>query len=219
MAKASKEPKVFVTDDDRYFERQKNGSYTDGDMTFESLQAIKDAGIKEEKITDPNIDMDVECRRCEQKGAAPNGLCLTCFNEDPEWEESEEGKPEEEESEEEDPGPVYSMELVQINFTKDEKIELGVEAADKVERLKSIERQKKSAAADFAAREKQVSLELDELARKISDGFEMRRENCIVLFDDPTHTVHFIMEHDTSGAIIKQRKMTSSEMQRALPGV
>lgn len=113
----------------------------------------------------------------------------------------------------------YSLELVQIDFTKDEKIELGLRVAEQVQELKIIDRQKKSAAAGFTAREKQANLEIDELAQKLEDGYEMRRENCIVQYDDPTHMVHFILEHDESGFIIKQRKMTPSEMQRALPGV
>lgn len=113
----------------------------------------------------------------------------------------------------------YSLELVEINFTLEEKVELGLKVAEQVRKLKRIESQKKSAAADFTAREKQANLEIDELTRKIDDGFEMRRENCIVQYDDATHMVHFILEHDESGFIIKQRKMTPSEMQRALPGV
>lgn len=112
---------------------------------------------------------------------------------------------------------AYSMELVQINFTKDEKIELGQEVSRLLEKLKRIERQKKSAAAEFAAREKQAALEIDDLTRKIDDGFEMRRENCIVRYDDATNMVHFVLEYDESNFIIKQRKMTPSEMQRTLP--
>ena len=112
---------------------------------------------------------------------------------------------------------VYSMELVKIEFTPEEKIELGLQVAEQVRKKNSIESQKKSAMADFTAREKQANLEIDELARKIDDGFEMRRENCIVRYDEPTHMVHFILEHDESGFIIKQRKMTPSETQRTLP--
>lgn len=111
----------------------------------------------------------------------------------------------------------YSLEHVRIDFTAEEKIDLGLKVAEQVRNLKSIEAQKKSANADFTAREKQANLEIDELARKLEDGFEMRRENCIVQYDDPTNMVHFILEHDKNNTIIKQRKMTPSEMQRSLP--
>lgn len=111
----------------------------------------------------------------------------------------------------------YSIELVKIDFTQDELIDLGLKVAEQVRKLKSIEAQKKSAMADFTAREKQANLEIDELARKLEDGFQMCRENCRVQFDDSTHMVHFILEYDESNIIIKQRKMTSSEMQRTLP--
>ena len=111
----------------------------------------------------------------------------------------------------------YSLELVKIDFTPEEKIDLGLKVAEQVQELKIIDRQKKSAAASFTAREKQANLEIDELARKLEDGFEMKRENCVVQYDDATNMVHFILEHDESGFIIKQRKMTPSEMQRTLP--
>ncbi len=113
----------------------------------------------------------------------------------------------------------YSLELVKIDFTPEEKIELGLKVAKQIQELKVIDSEKKSAAADFLAREKQASLEMNKIARKLEDGFEMRHENCIVQYDDSTHMVHFILEHDESNIIIKQRKMTPSEMQRSLPGV
>ncbi len=113
----------------------------------------------------------------------------------------------------------YSLELVKIDFSPEEKIELGLKVAELHRKLKSIESQLKSTKADFTAREKQANLEIDELLRKIDDGFEMRRENCLIRYDDGNHMVHFILEHDENQFIIKQRKMTASEMQRTLPGV
>ena len=159
------------------------------------------------------IDMDKECSRCEAKGVTDSGLCLTCIGQMAMEEAIEEEQIEEEDLEK----PIYSSELIQFDFTKEEKIELGLEVAEKLGSLRRIESQKKSAAAGFAASEKQMALELDELSRKIEDGFEMRRENCIVSYDDNLHMVYVVLEHDKSGFIIKQRKMTSSEMQRSLP--
>lgn len=185
MTETGKEPEVITTDDGYKFTRQEDGSYTDRDIVYDSLQALIDAGhvqAEEEAEFESMVEEAIK---------------------DPE-------PPEE---------LVYSMELVRIDFTKDELIDLGLDAADSIRKLKSIEAQKKSAVADFVAREKQVSLEVDELMRKIEDGFEMRRENCLVRYDDPTHMVHFILEHDERGVIIKQRKMTPSEIQRSLPGV
>ena len=145
------------------------------------------------------INVNVECTQCHEMGVTPSGSCLKCVA------DNLRDKTE------------YSLELVRIDFTPEEKIDLGLKVAKQVRELKSIEAQKKSAMADFTAREKQANLEMDELARKIDDGFEMRRENCRVQWDDPTHMVHFILEHDESNFIVKQRKMTPSEMQRSLP--
>ena len=111
----------------------------------------------------------------------------------------------------------YSLELVKIDFTPEEKIELGLKVAELHRKLKDIESQLRSAKADFTARKEQANLEVDELLRKLEDGFQMCRENCRVQYDDSTHMVHFILEHDESNFIIMQRKMTPSEMQRTLP--
>ena len=123
------------------------------------------------------------------------------------------------------PETEYSLELVKIDFTADEKIKLGLKVAEQIQELRVIDSEKKSAAADFLAREKQASLEMNKIARKLEDGYEMRHENCIVEYDDATHMVHFILEREhldnpakkPMKIIVKQRKMTSSEMQRSLP--
>jgi len=107
----------------------------------------------------------------------------------------------------------YSLELVKIDFTPEEKIDLGLQVAEQVRLLKSIEAQKKSAAADFTAREKQANLEIDELARKLEDGFEVRQEMCLVEYDHALNMVHYIFEQDGKRIIVEQRKMTADEKQ------
>ncbi len=113
----------------------------------------------------------------------------------------------------------YSLELVEMDFTDDEKIALGLKVAEQVKRLKSIERQKKSAVADFKASEEAANLEIDELTRKIDDGFEMRREECEVQHDNKLKMVHFVLEVGGVPIIIKQRKMSPDEIQLGIPGV
>lgn len=112
-----------------------------------------------------------------------------------------------------------SLELVKMDFTSEEKIELGLKVSEVVRRLKKIDREKKSANAGFAASEKSANLELDELTRKIEDGFEMRREECLVEHDDNLKMVHYILEVDGVPVIVKQRKMTPDEIQRTIPGI
>ncbi len=113
----------------------------------------------------------------------------------------------------------YSLELVKMDFTDNEKIELGLKVAGQVRRLKSIERQKKSAVADFKASEEAANLEIDELTRKIDDGFEMRREECEVQHDNKLKMVHFVLEVGGVPVIVKQRKMSPDEIQLGIPGV
>ncbi len=117
------------------------------------------------------------------------------------------------------PEKETSLELVEMKFTPDEKIELGLKVSGIIRNLKKIDREKKSASADFAAREKSENLELDELTRKIEDGFEMRREECEVQQDNDLKMIHFVMHMDDgSKLIVKQRKMTPDEIQMSLPG-
>ena len=146
------------------------------------------------------INTDKECSKCGHKGTAPNGLCLKCIG----------GNLEEKET---------SYELVEMKFTPDEKIEFGLKVAEQIRTLKRIESQKKSAVADFTARQKAAELELDALSRKIEDGFEMRREECEVQYDDNLKMVHFVIDQDGVPLIVKQRKMTPDEIQRTLPGM
>ena len=112
-----------------------------------------------------------------------------------------------------------SFELVEMKFTPDEKIELGLKVAEQIRTLKVIERQKKSAVADFKAREESANLELDELSRKIEDGFEMRREECEVQYDNDQKRVSFVIYIDNIAVVVKQRKMTPDEIQMSIPGV
>ncbi len=113
----------------------------------------------------------------------------------------------------------YSLELVKMDFTDNEKIELGLKVAEQVRRLKSVERQKKSAVADFKASEEAANLEIDELTRKIDDGFEMRREECEVQHDNKLKMVHFVLEVSGVPVIVKQRKMSPDEIQLEIPGM
>lgn len=149
------------------------------------------------------IDMDKECARCGEKGTAPNGLCLKCIADKLKADNEKE----------------TSLELVEMKFTPDEKIELGLKVAEQIRTLKRIESQKKSASADFLAREKSANLELDELSRKIEDGFEMRREECEVQYDNDQKRVSFVIYIDNIAVVVKQRKMTPDEIQRTLPGI
>ena len=149
------------------------------------------------------IDTDKECERCHEMGAGKGGLCLDCVAAKLKADNEKE----------------TSMELVEMKYTPDEKIALGLKVAEQIRTLKRIESQKKSATADFTAREKSASLELDELSRKIEDGFEMRREECEVQYDNELKRVDFVIYQDGVPLVVKQRKMTPDEIQRTIPGM
>ena len=155
--------------------------------------------MTEEETKTIEIDIDKECSQCGEKGVGESGLCLKCV--------AAELKKE------------TSIELIKMDFTDEEKIDFGRKISELVRKLKSIESQKQSAAADFKASEKQTNLEIDELVRKIDDGFEMRRENCEVRYNDSKKEVDFLLEVDGEMVTVKTRKMTPNEIQQDLPGM
>lgn len=157
--------------------------------------------MTEEETKTLEIDMDKECSQCGEKGVGEAGLCLKCI--------ADKLKNEKE----------TSIELIKMDFTDEEKIDFGRKISELVRKLKSIESQKQSAAADFKASEKQTNLEIDELVRKIDDGFEMRRENCEVSYNDLRKEVDFLLDIDGEIVVVKTRKMTPNEIQQCLPGM
>ena len=107
----------------------------------------------------------------------------------------------------------YIKKLIKVDFTQDELLELGMKLTELIRQVKSAESQKTAAAADFTSRIKQANLLIDDTMQKIDDGWEMRREDCLVEYDHNLNMVHYIFEQNGNRVMVEQRKMTADEKQ------
>jgi hypothetical protein len=89
-----------------------------------------------------------------------------------------------------------TVQRVRHKFIDDELIGLGYSMGQKIRNLKIVESEKKSVAADYAAREKSLALEVDEMSRKLNDGWEMRDKPCFVFKDFATDQVYWFLCDD-----------------------
>jgi hypothetical protein len=105
---------------------------------------------------------------------------------------------------------------VPYQFDEAELLALGQELARVNQAQADLEREKKDAAADFGARIKIVDARRAKLARKINEGCELRKVECIELLDAPRPGVKSIARVD-NGQVIREEAMTAAEMQRTIP--
>jgi len=110
----------------------------------------------------------------------------------------------------------YASKMVKVNFTQAEMVDLGGRLAEQHQDFEDLEIQKSAASSDFTARIKAVRLAIAGLFRKIKDGFEMQRHDCLVEYDYNLNMVHYVFERNGLRTIVEQRSMTPAERQVAL---
>jgi len=87
-------------------------------------------------------------------------------------------------------------ERVRHNFSQSELVDFARQLAKKYRTLRTIESEKKSIAAQYTSREKQVGIEIDEITSNVNDGFEMRKKPCIELKDYKGKIVYYFLADD-----------------------
>lgn len=83
-------------------------------------------------------------------------------------------------------------------FDQTEKLEVGNKMTAAMQTFEEVENQMKSISADYKARLKMIGTEVDQLANKFRDGYEMREIDC---------TIHFNMATNAHGKSIKKLGM------------
>lgn len=83
-------------------------------------------------------------------------------------------------------------------FDQSEKLEVGNKMTAAMQTFEEVENQMKSISADYKARLKMIGTEVDQLANKFRDGYEMREIDC---------TIHFNMATNAHGKPIKKLGM------------
>lgn len=96
-------------------------------------------------------------------------------------------------------GINYSVvhEMIKHEFDDSEMKELSLIIAEQVSDIESIKEEKAAIVAEYAGRLKAAALEQKNQAKKIVDGFEMRREECYVIFDYRARKVAYFLRSDT----------------------
>ncbi len=114
------------------------------------------------------------------------------------------------------PGKEYASKMVKVNFTQGEMVDLGGRLAEQHQEFEDLEIQKSAASSDFTSRIKATRLAIAGSFRKIKDGFEMQRHDCLVEYDYNLSMVHYVFERNGLRTIVEQRNMTPAERQMGL---
>jgi hypothetical protein len=112
--------------------------------------------------------------------------------------------------------PVHVFEEVRYEFSVHELRELGAKLAEAAHAARELQRQKTTAAANFAASIKSADDIVAGLTDKIRNGYETRLGECIVRLDCPRPGLKEYVRLDT-GEVAREAAMSPSDMQRALP--
>lgn len=106
------------------------------------------------------------------------------------------------------------------DFTEDELREFSKTMAREAQDLTAAENQKKVATSQFAEEIARHRMALSQMARNISNGYEMRMTKCHVQLDNPERGRATIIREDT-GEVVRERAMTDQEVrdvaQKKLP--
>ena len=87
-------------------------------------------------------------------------------------------------------------ENVKHNFTDDELITFGYTLGQKYRAIRTVQTEKKAVAADYAAREKSLEADIDEVSGKFNSGFEMRIKDCFKFMDYTEGRVYLFLCED-----------------------
>lgn len=104
--------------------------------------------------------------------------------------------------------------MVRYFFNDDEKRDLGSEMAQASIESDGLEEELKSVKAQYKANVEQAQLTRNVAARKIKDGYEMRRLECKMEYDYVARTKTVF--HPQSGEVVQVLKLSADECQAKL---
>lgn len=109
----------------------------------------------------------------------------------------------------------HSTEMLRVPLTDEEMLQMGRDLAAKQQDLKQLEDDKKSIAAEFAAKITGIEGQISITANKLRQGYENRSVRCLTVFDQPTSGKKTTYRLDTMEAI-ETRAMLDEEKQRVM---
>lgn len=106
-------------------------------------------------------------------------------------------------------------EWLPYTFSEQEKRDIASKLAQANQALSELNDRKAQVAADFKAQITATESVIAKESRRYTNGYEFRDVDCDVLFDKPSHGLKTIVRKDT-GEVVKEREMTSEDMQQKL---
>jgi hypothetical protein len=108
------------------------------------------------------------------------------------------------------------MEFLRVELTKEEVYEFGRELARKNNELGQIEVELQAVKAQFKERQTRVESSINTLSRLVSNGYDHREVECLIVWNKPIAGQCTIVRTDT-GEEVRTRIMTLLESQELLP--
>jgi len=103
------------------------------------------------------------------------------------------------------------LKRVKHNYLDDELIAFGYALGQKYRSIRAVQSEKKAVVADYAAREKSLESEIDEISGKINAGFEMRGKDCFKMYDFKGGVVYWFLCNEIENAKIDPQTFPDAE--------
>lgn len=113
------------------------------------------------------------------------------------------------------PDPVIEQIEVRYNFTIEEIGEIARKMSAANQRVQEFEERKKQQAADLKAQIDLAQAEVNSLAWKVSNGYEMRMTDCVVTFDPKNESKDYHVKR--TGEFVTRRAMDRRDFELSLP--
>jgi len=110
-----------------------------------------------------------------------------------------------------------TIQLVRHAYTDDERLEMSEDMAEIVAKITDLEEEKSSISSDFNSKIKDRKGKLNDLSRKVREGYEMVELECRVEWDMDAGIRR--VYHPGTGRLLDERRMTEEELQNTLPGL
>lgn len=107
--------------------------------------------------------------------------------------------------------------FLKYEYSAEERTDIAGLLAAKTQTLDRVRDDKKAAAAQFKSQEDQIQAEINDAAKKYSNGFDMRDIECEVVMDYENGIVRYY--RTDNGLMAQERKMTNGERQQRLDEV
>jgi hypothetical protein len=114
--------------------------------------------------------------------------------------------------------PIYREVPVKHEFTVEERLELSSEQNQTVIKLYAIDAEKKQVTSDYKAQTDALDAKLQSLSNRISSGYEMRPERCLLkMFPKEGVKRYYFPPDEKKGKVVREEPMSPIDFQTEIP--